>query len=374
MNKLKYQHSSYTLTEWTEINPIIVKDEIVIEKGINNDADKLKIGNGINNYLSLPYFKIESEKLDFLLVDAWNGLEGNYFYTITKGATLINTTDGMIYQSIANEALDDWNIIAGVESVPYVPISQTTIFVHPTTFERYRFNGTTMEVYEDVDGVVPKWLKYEALLTQSGTDAPVARILNQDEKDFSGVVVWEYVDNGVFTTKKLYNENLTTINHKNVILNNSNNILLSYVDDNVQLDGSQKIYLFSISEGANADSVLFNTFIEIKQRLRGAPPKLLSAETNTTGDKVILTFDKKMSGYAIQNALTNGDFSFATSISGANPFLVEIINNTVTFTTSDTLVPEDTITATYNGITAESLDYGLLQPFENFPVTNNVTE
>lgn len=50
-------------------------------------------------------------------------------------------------------------VSAGEGSDPYVPISQTIQFVHPTTFERYRFNGTTMEVYDDVDGIVPKWLE-----------------------------------------------------------------------------------------------------------------------------------------------------------------------------------------------------------------------
>ncbi len=40
-----------TLAEWTSANPIIAIREMVLE----TDTDKFKIGNGVDNYLDLPY-------------------------------------------------------------------------------------------------------------------------------------------------------------------------------------------------------------------------------------------------------------------------------------------------------------------------------
>lgn len=57
MAKLKYKHSAKTLAEWTELNPIIVRNEIVIEKGVNGAKDKLKCGNGEYHYLDLQYIE-----------------------------------------------------------------------------------------------------------------------------------------------------------------------------------------------------------------------------------------------------------------------------------------------------------------------------
>ena len=40
-----------TLAEWTSANPILAEREMVLE----TDTDKFKIGNGVDNYLDLPY-------------------------------------------------------------------------------------------------------------------------------------------------------------------------------------------------------------------------------------------------------------------------------------------------------------------------------
>jgi hypothetical protein len=40
-----------TLAEWTSANPIIAVREMVLE----TDTDQFKIGNGVDNYLDLPY-------------------------------------------------------------------------------------------------------------------------------------------------------------------------------------------------------------------------------------------------------------------------------------------------------------------------------
>ena len=47
----KYKHSSKTKVEWEGLDPIIIEDEIIIEK----DTKSLKIGDGISTYSELPY-------------------------------------------------------------------------------------------------------------------------------------------------------------------------------------------------------------------------------------------------------------------------------------------------------------------------------
>lgn len=56
---LKYKHSAYTLAEWETLNPVIVKDEIVVE----SDTNRLKIGDGIKTYTELGYINNSIKKL-----------------------------------------------------------------------------------------------------------------------------------------------------------------------------------------------------------------------------------------------------------------------------------------------------------------------
>ena len=48
---LKYRHSSKTKATWEALNPVIVADEIIIEK----DTKRIKIGNGVSTYNQLGY-------------------------------------------------------------------------------------------------------------------------------------------------------------------------------------------------------------------------------------------------------------------------------------------------------------------------------
>ncbi len=50
----KYKHTAYTPAQWASLNPVIVENEIVIEK-IGDGKDLLKRGDGVRNYLNLPY-------------------------------------------------------------------------------------------------------------------------------------------------------------------------------------------------------------------------------------------------------------------------------------------------------------------------------
>ena len=321
------------------------------------------------------------EKLDFLLVDVWQEDSGNYGNNDAHvGMILVNsysdyvTTPVQVFKTLIIN--DDPTCIAGIDSDPYVPISQTTIFVHPTTFERYRFNGTEMVIFDDVDGVVPTFLKYEALLTQLGTNAPVARVLNANEKDYlGGLNAILDPDAGATTFNEVFDLSLSSV------LCSS----LDSTESQVQMgfNGEGKIYCNS--------SPIMGEYISIKQRLRGATPKLISAETNTAGDKVTLTFDKKvsdyLSGYIMKPDGTslfedmflgtssqfpdiNQDFGQLTGFSNDGKSLTfgsdgnqEFFNGAVY-----TVGYNPSINNNY----IESLDLGLLQQFTNFPVTNNV--
>lgn len=216
----------------------------------------------------------------------------------------------------------------------------------------------------------PNWKTYKALLTQVGENAPVARVLNQDEADYLGDIEWVRNDIGQYIGEIILNENLTEILHKSSY---ANNLFELYIDDNIDYSGSQRIFIYTnVEADTPTDGLLYNFPIEIKVRQRGTSPVLLSAETNEAGDKVILTFDKKMSGYGLENVqlsdgmlLNMGDFGIQSLVAIDN--VIELLIDPNVLITSGV-----EITLQYIKKSIESLDYGLLQPFENFPVKNNV--
>jgi hypothetical protein len=62
-----------TLAEWTSANPIIAIREMVLE----TDTDQFKIGNGVDNYLDLPYGGIQGPA----------GANGSFDGTVIDGGT-----------------------------------------------------------------------------------------------------------------------------------------------------------------------------------------------------------------------------------------------------------------------------------------------
>jgi hypothetical protein len=319
---------------------------------------------------------INKPKLDFLLVDYWRGESDSEIPTATGQLYVVYSGEELNVVSVGISKLVEenltfcylmgnrsyWNDSYQNENIPSIPISQNTIFVHPTTFERYRFNGTTMEVYLDVNKVVPDFLHYEALLTQSGTDAPVARVLNADERNYLKI---DWVNNSPDINANIsFDYKLMTYIGSKQDSNNSSDTFIHYSKDSG---------IIIISNGDSGDITDYP--ISIKQRLRGAPPVLVSAETNTTGDKVILTFSKKMSGYNLSEFVNAITFSGLNNVSSSN-IVFSVIDNTIIISLIDGVVSLDNpnpFVGFDGSVSIESLDYGLLQPFENIPVTNNVT-
>ena len=68
---------------------------------------------------------------------------------------------------------------------------------------------------------------YTALLTQSGTDAPVATVL---QNTLGGEVVWNYEGVGNYSaiSTNLFTENKTSVLHKSIIGDDPNYLLQSY--------------------------------------------------------------------------------------------------------------------------------------------------
>lgn len=312
------------------------------------------------------------EKLnpDFLLVDVWSDDYGQYpsIFTEYDGMMqIVNESATPVALLKFNMTTGNWDIIAGNGSNPFVPISQTTIFVHPTTFERYKFNGTTMEVYNDVNSIVPKWLKYEALLTQTGTDAPVARVLNQDEVNYLGDGFYSYIEPGIYWYNNI------KIDNKLAIARTQNTTTSASVSLGT-------IELTSFEEGSYADNVFVNSGFTIKQRLRGAPPKLVSAETDEIGNVYLyfnkpLVYAKDLYGNEGTLAFVNSAFTYNNGVmTGLASAEFMNGNKTVFLNTQGWDIPLPVVACdiSFSGGIFEANDFGLLQPFENFPVTNNV--
>ena len=81
----KYKHTAYTPAQWASLNPVIVENEIVIEK-IGDGKDLLKRGDGVRNYLNLPYLSNQTR-------DVINLEPGQYLSDLVQtitGATLEN--------------------------------------------------------------------------------------------------------------------------------------------------------------------------------------------------------------------------------------------------------------------------------------------
>ena len=329
-----------------------------IDRGFALYPDELQIREEM-----LREFAVLSPKPDFLFVDYLFGK--NDFDFLTGQGTTFGTT-ALIYNSDTNDktdiiyfgkAADDGS---GYAIWQYDVAPLNIILIAPETFQRYIWNGTSFEVYNDVDEVVPKWLEWKGKVSDvDNADALICVPLNKDEKNYIGDINFIFTE-GIYQGA---NNKLTAklgMISKIPNLTDDDGILCTSILDGVAI----------INNGGKLQAGYSDYAVEIKQRLRGAPPKLISAETNVVGDKVILTFDKKMNGYN----LANNSFIFsANGQGGGNNIIINPINDTQLIFDCELLENTDII---YIGLSIEnvieSLDLGLLQPFTDFPVTNNV--
>lgn len=111
---------------------------------------------------------------------------------------------------------------------------------------------------EDVGGGGASYLKYVAMLTQTGTDAPTATVL---ENTLGGTVVWSYSDAGVYiaTLSGVFTESKTYC----IAGNNTSGFLI--FGKSVELPGENSLLLqTNASDGTPANDSLYQTAIEIR--------------------------------------------------------------------------------------------------------------
>ncbi len=118
--------------------------------------------------------------------------------------------------------------------------------------------ATVFSIVSDADGTasiqgdaVPK--VYAALLTQTGTDAPIATVL---ENTLGGTVVWTYSDVGVYagTLAGAFTENKTAVNISGVV-----GLAAGARSD----ADSVSVTTFLSDDGTARNGVLSSTYVEI---------------------------------------------------------------------------------------------------------------
>lgn len=72
------QNRGLTSAEWSIKNPILMANEI----GIEIDTNKIKVGDGISNWLTLPYYVFK--EAIYFMEDSENNLNQSYGTTLIK--------------------------------------------------------------------------------------------------------------------------------------------------------------------------------------------------------------------------------------------------------------------------------------------------
>lgn len=114
---------------------------------------------------------------------------------------------------------------------------------------------TTTQDIADLGGGGASYLKYVALLTQTGTDAPVATVL---ENTLGGTVVWSYSDVGEYIAT------LTaafTANKTGIVVGCGNGSETNFIAYWVSANA---IEMDVFTGGSASDDLLFKTLIEIR--------------------------------------------------------------------------------------------------------------
>ena len=129
--------------------------------------------------------------------------------------------------------------------------------VEPTDLQDAFDKLTTATANFNGGGAAP-YKVYTALLTQSGTNAPVATVL---ENTLGGDIVWSREDIGVYvgTSINMFTLNKTFLYSKTKVYSADDSTEYSMSDSDID-----KVYVTTIVAGASEDGVMLNTPIEIR--------------------------------------------------------------------------------------------------------------
>jgi hypothetical protein len=209
------------------------------------------------------------------------------------------------------------------------------------------------QIVATIEEILGPWKVYKALLTQSSSTDVVARVLNEDEVDYLGEIVWSGGATPVDTLAGAFTPTLTAF-----ICGLSAKVL-SWTSANA----------IAISAGTFTDM-----YVEVRVRERGDAPILLDARTDADGDTIILTFDKNMSDYNLSTLVGDpyliegsGTLEPTSAVLGTDPKTI-LINFS-----AQVLYYGDDVTFSYDPANPiESTDRGLLGVIDDFPIINTV--
>lgn len=133
----------------------------------------------------------------------------------------------------------------------------------PAGYQFIGYNGATFSEKQsdgDIVSISRSYKTYTALLTQSGSSAPTATVL----ENTIGNIVWARTSDGVYSgtlTGAFVSGKTVLFIQDNVSLST---IVISRRDVWIERTSANEVALYTLSESALVDSVLNNTSIEIR--------------------------------------------------------------------------------------------------------------
>lgn len=131
-NRIQIRRDSQS--NWERINPVLADGE----PGLNYDNNRMKIGNGSDNWSGLAYAtggsgSLPGDFLDYGTVDSGNGnIDINLSYTYHWIVSLINNP-GAFRRYVLNDGTTNGQTIYFVPSNPFEP-TNTALWVNTITF------------------------------------------------------------------------------------------------------------------------------------------------------------------------------------------------------------------------------------------------
>ena len=204
------------------------------------------------------------------------------------------------------------------------------------------------------------WKAYKAFITQTGTDAPIVEVLNENDVDYLGEIGWMFdTDHIVGYLQEDGAEWTPFVVAKPVLL-----------DDTWVVPAIAEPATVTI-----AGSDFAKTYVEILMKEVGAAPVLIGASVNACGTAVILVFDKAMRYEGVYEAwIDNSDITVSGGSGAGVPDNAILDGNTITLLFDDIYAEyEDTIEVTIAENKIMSFDYGRYAGVTNHAVTNVIT-
>lgn len=274
-----YQTNIVTNLSYTFSDNLVVIDRVYGTKPfvVAANGSLMQITTVLNNY-NEQYKSLQSENPFqaseiYAIIDRTNQLltlyNNNVMYGNTDAANqnlsdiyqILNVTPQLSGQVIPSTGIIGKTILLWSD-FQYIGFSQDDYVDYNNTLYRVLSDtlpgespDTNPEKFQLISGAQPTYLTYQVLLTQSGTDDPVANVLfNNTGEDF----VWTRIDVGNYNVQTPYDMNADKI----AVIPG----IIDYNDPNISgaLDDSNDYIIFTYASGVFSDNVLSKTFLEFR--------------------------------------------------------------------------------------------------------------